>query len=101
MGEDAEARAARLRKFEDFYLTAGMATSDDMAALEDTMAGSWASQTKWNDFNRGIQTMTHGPDEGAKAVGFNPVSSSESWENETLFFGFYRRWRDMMLAPEK
>ena len=33
VGEDDEARAARLRKFEDFYLTAGMATSDDMAAL--------------------------------------------------------------------
>ena len=101
IGEDAEARSARLRKFEDFYLTAGMATSDDMAALEDTMAGSWASQAQWNDFNRGIKTMTHGADEGAKAVGFEPISSSESWENETLFFGFYRRWRDMMLAQNK
>jgi len=26
-----DARAARLRKFEDFYLTTGMATSDDLA----------------------------------------------------------------------
>jgi len=100
VGEDAEARSARLRKFEDFYLTAGMATSDDMAALEDTMAGSFASQAQWSDFNRGLKTMTHGADEGAKAVGFDPVSSSESWENETLFFGFYRRWRDMMLASD-
>ena len=66
-----------------------MATSDDMAALEDTMAGSWASHAQWSDFNRGIKTMTHGPDEGAKDVGFEPVSSSESWENETLFFGFF------------
>lgn len=100
IGEGAEARSARLRKFEDFYLTAGMATSDDMAALEDTMAGSRASKAQWNDFNRGIKTMTHGSDEGAKAVGFEAVSSSESWENETLFFGFYRRWRDMMSAPD-
>ena len=96
VGEGTEARAARLRKFEDFYLTAGMATSDDMAALEDTMTGSRAMQARWNDFNRGLKTMTIGPDEGAKAVGFDPVSSSESWENETLFFGFYRRWRKMM-----
>ncbi|MBK17665.1 MAG: benzoate 1,2-dioxygenase large subunit [Rhodospirillaceae bacterium] len=100
VGEDAEARAARLRKFEDFYLTAGMATSDDMAALEDTMVGSMATQTKWSDFNRGMNKMIIGADEGAKAVGFEPVSSSESWENETLFFGFYRRWRDMMTAPD-
>ena len=100
VGEGAEARSARLRKFEDFYLTAGMATSDDMAALEDTMAGSFASQAQWSDFNRGLKTMIHGADEGAKAVGFDPVSSSESWENETLFFGFYRRWRDMMSASD-
>jgi benzoate/toluate 1,2-dioxygenase alpha subunit len=97
-GEDPEARAARLRKFEDFYLTAGMATSDDMAALEDTQAGSWARAVRWNDFGRGMATMIEGPDEDAKALGFNPVSSSSSWENETLYFGFYRRWRDMMAA---
>jgi benzoate/toluate 1,2-dioxygenase alpha subunit len=98
IGEEPDVRAARLRKFEDFYLTAGMATSDDMAALEDTYAGAFGRAARWNDFNRGINTMVLGPDEGAKAVGFNPVSSSPSWENETLFFGFYRRWRDMMEA---
>ena len=98
MGEDADARAARLRKFEDFYLTAGMATSDDMAALEDTQAGSWGRAARWNDFGRGMATMIDGPDDDAKALGFNPVSSSTSWENETLFFGFYRCWRDMMAA---
>lgn len=97
-GEDSEARAARLRKFEDFYLTAGMATSDDMAALEDSQAGSWGRAARWNDFGRGMATMIDGPDEGARALGFDPVSSSPSWENETLYFGFYRRWRDMMAA---
>ncbi len=100
VGEDPEIRAARLRKFEDFYLTAGMATSDDMAALEDTHAGSWGRAARWNDFNRGIGTMVMGADEDAKALGFEPDSSSPSWENETLFFGFYRRWRDMMVAGE-
>jgi benzoate/toluate 1,2-dioxygenase alpha subunit len=95
-GESAEARAARLRKFEDFYLTSGMATSDDMAALEDTQAGSHARAVKWNDFGRGIASMIDGPDEIAEAIGLNPVSSNPSWENETLFFGFYRKWRDLM-----
>jgi benzoate/toluate 1,2-dioxygenase alpha subunit len=100
VGEDNDARAARIRKFEDFYLTAGMATSDDMAALEDTQAGSWAKTDRWNDFSRGMTTMIHGADEGAKAVGFEPLSSTSSWENETLYYGFYRRWRDMMVAGE-
>ena len=35
-GESDKARAGRLRKFEDFYLTAGMATSKNIAAMEDT-----------------------------------------------------------------
>ena len=42
VGEAPQARAARLRKFEDFYLTSGMATSDDLAALEAVHAGSEA-----------------------------------------------------------
>ena len=96
VGEDDEARAARLRKFEDFYLTAGMATSDDMAALEDTYLGSHARAARWNDFNRGLHSMVEGADELAKLGGFEPVTSSESWENETLYFGFYRRWRELM-----
>ena len=96
IGESAEARAARLRKFEDFYLTTGMATSDDMAALEDTQAGSHARTVQWNDFGRGIGNRIEGPDDIARAIGLNPVSSSISWENETLFFGFYRKWRDLM-----
>ena len=96
VGEDDEARAARLRKFEDFYLTAGMATSDDMAALEDTYLGSHARAARWNDFNRGLHSMIEGADELAKLGGFEPVTSSESWENETLYLGFYRHWRDLM-----
>ena len=40
-GESRAARAARLRKFEDFYLTAGLATSDDAAALEAVQDGAF------------------------------------------------------------
>ncbi len=32
--ESREARYARLRKFEDFFMASGMATSDDVMALE-------------------------------------------------------------------
>jgi len=98
VGEDPEARAARLRKFEDFYLTAGMATSDDMSALEDTYLGSRARAARWNDFNRGLHSMVEGSDEIAKAGGIEAVTSCDSWENENLYLGFYRHWRDMMTA---
>jgi benzoate/toluate 1,2-dioxygenase alpha subunit len=101
VGEDAEARAARLRKFEDFYLTSGMATSDDMAALEDTFVGSHARSARWNDFNRGLHSMISGPDNLALSGGFEAITSSDSWENENLYLGFYRRWRDLMTTGGK
>ena len=100
VGEDPVSRAARLRKFEDFYLTAGMATSDDLSALEDTFLGSQSRVTRWNDFNRGLHSMIDGSDDIAKEGGIKAVTSCNSWENENLYLGFYRRWRDMMTVKE-
>ena len=45
--------------------------------------------------------MIEGADEDARELGFEPDSSNPDWENETLFFGFYRRWRDMMCVEER
>jgi benzoate/toluate 1,2-dioxygenase alpha subunit len=95
-GESDTARAGRLRKFEDFYLTAGMATSDDIAALEDTHEGSLATDAKWSEFNRGIGSIIAGPDEGAKALGFEPAACTDNWDHEVLYHGFYRHWLKMM-----
>ena len=95
-GESERARFARLRKFEDFYLTAGMATSDDVSALEDTHAGAFGRSARWNEFNRGLTHMIQGADDDAKALGFAPVTTSPDWDHETLFHGLYRHWRDMM-----
>ncbi|MBT5049449.1 MAG: Rieske 2Fe-2S domain-containing protein [Rhodospirillaceae bacterium] len=96
IGESREARAARLRKFEDFYLTSGMATSDDLAALEDTFLGSMATRNRWNDYGRGWSTKIDGPDEDARAIGCDAVTSSSNWDYEMLFHGFWRHWRDRM-----
>lgn len=95
-GESAKARTARLRKFEDFYLTAGMATSDDISALEGTNEGARARYVRWNDMHRGIATVRAGADEDAKNLGFEPASSADNWDHEALFHGFYRHWRDLM-----
>lgn len=91
-GESREARAARVRKFEDFYMVTGMATSDDMAALEDVQSGSAAAEARWTTIDRGLSVMKSGPDDDVKTLGAHPVSSSGNWENETLYYGFYRRW---------
>jgi benzoate/toluate 1,2-dioxygenase alpha subunit len=97
-GEPREARAARVRKFEDFYMLTGMATPDDMAALEDVQLGSHATAARWNNIERGRAVMVDGADDEARALGINPVSSSGSWENETLYYGFFRQWSKEMSA---
>lgn len=96
VGESAEARQARLRKFEDFYLSFGMATPDDLAALEDTYRGNLAHYARWNEFSRGLPDAVHGADAVAKEGGFEPVVSSPDWDHEVLYHGFYRQWRRMM-----
>ena len=95
-GESDRARAGRLRKFEDFYLTSGMATSDDIAALESTHEGAGAADAKWNDFNRGLDQMTEGADEDARRLGFEPAASAANWDHEIIYHGFYRQWQRML-----
>ena len=96
--ESKEARYARLRKFEDFFMASGMATSDDVVALEATHQGSHARVVKWGEFHRGLGSIIEGPDDVAEEGGFKPTTSNTSWDHETLYYSFYRRWRDQVAA---
>lgn len=96
VGEPAEARRARLRKFEDFFLVTGMATSDDVISLDVAHAGCYGREARWTDFARGLTTMIDGADEDAKALGINPLTSNSSWDFETPYYGLYRHWRDLL-----
>ncbi len=95
-GESRAARTARMSKFRDFFLGAGLATTDDSAALEDTQTGAHASAEPWNVFQRGWDTHIEGPDDEAKALGMNPVASNPRWDPEIHYVGQYRRWRELM-----
>ncbi len=95
--ESREARYARLRKFEDFFMASGMATSDDVMALEATHDGSRGRRAKWGEFHRGMSTMIDGPDDVAEEGGFNPETSNNSWDHETLYYSFYRQWEKQVM----
>lgn len=95
-GESRKARAARLRKFEDFYTVTGMATPDDLAALEDCQYGAAGTLSRWSDLDRGLGIAMEGPDEAARGIGANPVSSGTTYDHETLYYGFFRKWRSLM-----
>jgi benzoate/toluate 1,2-dioxygenase subunit alpha len=96
VGEPAAMRAARLRKFEDFFLPSGMATPDDVAIAEAAQKSSWALGSQWTIMSRGMDFRIDGPDDAARAIGMTPLASSNSWDHEIALQGIYRRWRDMM-----
>ncbi len=95
-GESREARMARLRKFEDFFMVTGMATPDDLAALEDCQIGSLGTEARWSGMERGISEMTEGPDDLARAIGAEAAASAERWDHEILYHGYLRHWAGLM-----
>jgi benzoate/toluate 1,2-dioxygenase alpha subunit len=101
VGEPKEMRAARLRKFEDFFLPSGMATPDDVAVAESAQKASFAFNSKWTNMTRGIDFKIDGPDAAANDLGMTPRASTNSWDHEVSMQGVYRRWREMMVKGEE
>ncbi|MEM7250960.1 MAG: SRPBCC family protein [Pseudomonadota bacterium] len=92
IGESRDARKARLSKFRDFFLMSGLATADDSVVLEETQTGAYARADRWNVYDRGLDFVTPGPDDDAKALGIAPVSSSNRFDHEAIYHGQYRQW---------
>jgi len=93
-GESAEARAARIRRYEDFFNATGMATPDDCEEFRSAQRGMLASNAPWNDMSRGATHWIKGPDDDAKALGVNPVLSGVKVEDEGLYpvqHGYWKR----------
>ena len=101
VGEAPEMRAARLRKFEDFFLPSGMATPDDIAICEAAQRSAFAVGARWTEMGRGYDPMFHteGPDSAAKELGFDPKVSSTSWDHEITLQGVYRYWLSRVNRP--
>lgn len=100
-GEPKEMRAARLRKFEDFFLPSGMATPDDVAVAESAQKASFAFNSKWTNMSRGMEFKVDGPDAAARELGMSPQASSNSWDHEIAMQGVYRRWLAMLERGEE
>jgi benzoate/toluate 1,2-dioxygenase subunit alpha len=100
VGEPKQMRAARLRKFEDFFLPSGMATPDDVAVAESAHKASFAFDSKWTNMGRGMDFKIDGPDHAARELGMSPAASSNSWDHEIAMQGVYRRWLELMERGE-
>jgi phenylpropionate dioxygenase-like ring-hydroxylating dioxygenase large terminal subunit len=103
-GEPAEARALRIRQYEDFFSTSGLATPDDTAVYRAAQEGHQARVLEWNQgYHRGIEQLQEGPDEKAKEMGFNPTLSihgSIAMQSEAVYIGPYREWLKKMKAGQ-
>ncbi|MGE7419003.1 SRPBCC family protein, partial [Methylobacterium tarhaniae] len=95
-GEAPDARARRIRQYEDFFNASGMATPDDLEEFRACQIGYRGRAAQWNDLCRGAQHWIEGADEGAKAIGLKPLLSGAKTEDEGLFAIQHRYWMDTM-----
>jgi benzoate/toluate 1,2-dioxygenase alpha subunit len=92
-GESAQARARRIRQYEDFFNASGMATPDDLEEFRSCQIGYQARHAQWNDLSRGATHWIEGPDEGAAAIGLKPILSGAKTEDEGLFVVQHGYWK--------
>ncbi len=95
-GESDAARETRIRQYEDFFNSTGMATPDDTTCYEDCQAGYGAQSITWQQgYARGMTAVRDGADATAKSIGIQPVTSQQGphdMQDETIFHAGYREW---------
>lgn len=96
IGETDAARERRIRQYEDFFNATGMATPDDLTAFNNSQLGFMGRKARWSEMSRGSKNIVDGPEEVAKGVGINPVTSGTNLEDEGLMVAQHRHWADMM-----
>ena len=94
--ESAQARARRIRQYEDFFNASGMATPDDLEEFRSCQTGYLAGAAPWNDLSRGAAHWVEGADEAAKAIDLHPLMSGLRTEDEGLFVVQHQHWLDTM-----
>ena len=74
-GESAEARARRIRQYEDFFNVSGMATPDDLEEFRACQQGFAGRAMEWNDMSRGAKHWIDGAD--VRCAGDRPAPADE------------------------
>ena len=98
-GEAPEARARRIRQYEDFFNASRHGHAGrprGVPLLPDRLHGRAAH---WNDLSPRRAHWIDGPDEGAAAIGLKPLLSGAKTEDEGLFAVQHRYWMDTMRKP--
>ena len=100
-GESAEARARRIRQYEDFFNVSGMATPDDLEEFRACQQGFAGRAMEWNDMSRGAKHWIEGADDGARSIDLQPMMSGARTEDEGLFVLQHHYWQQQMIKAVK
>ncbi len=95
-GESNEARAHRIRQYEDFFNVSGMATPDDLEEFRACQEGFNAKKLPWNDLSRGAEHWVYGADENAKSLNLSPILSGAKSEDEGLYIVQHHYWQKVL-----
>ena len=96
-GESAEARARRIRQYEDFFNASGMATPDDLEefrACQNVLRGPGGA--RGTTCPAGPRTGSRAPTRRAEAIGLKPLMSGVRTEDEGLFIVQHKYWQEAM-----
>jgi benzoate/toluate 1,2-dioxygenase subunit alpha len=100
LGEPAESRCLRLRQYEDFFNSTGLAGADDNAVYEDCQVGDGSILGAWlHGYSRGSTVRRSGGEHLTRELGIDPVSSVRSTfalGDETVFQALYEEWLRLM-----
>jgi benzoate/toluate 1,2-dioxygenase alpha subunit len=95
-GEAPDARARRIRQYEDFFNASGMATPDDLEEFRACQMSYQARAAHWNDMSRGAQHWIPGADAAAESIGLKPLMSGARTEDEGLFVLQHKYWQEAL-----
>ncbi len=102
IGEAPDARARRLRQFEDFFNPGGLATPDDIVVYEDCQRGFRSPGLAYlQGYSRGAGAAVAGPNDVARDLGLKPVTSQTGTyktQTEAVLHAPYREWLRLMDA---
>ncbi|RYY27096.1 MAG: benzoate 1,2-dioxygenase large subunit [Sphingomonadales bacterium] len=96
--EPSAERTLRIRQYEDFFNVSGMGTPDDLEEFRSCQVAYDGAGDLWNDLSRGANHWIHGPDDNARAQGFEPMLSGDRSEDEGLFVRQHEYWAQTLLA---
>lgn len=102
VGESDEARALRIRQYEDFFNASGMATPDDLTEFNNCQSAFAVGGGRVNDMSRGSTRWECGAGRFGVGLGVDAVLSCPAVSDEGLYVAIHDEWaRRMNLAIER